>query len=127
MLAKVRKDQFDHTINALTPALISSPPFPPSPPGVPSLPLAVEERREQNDLLGAPRLRWVEAELLHKVSFVRNGVTRDEFIQTLGGQFGDRISVAALGEFIARRGGGAAIPRAKEARSSLVFDIARKQ
>ena len=127
VLAKVMKEPFDHTINALTPALISSPPFPPSPPGVPSLPLAVEERREQNDLLGAPRLRWVEAELLHKVSFVRNGDTRDEFIQTLGGQFGDRRFVAALCEFITRRGGGAAIPRAKEARSGLVFDIARKQ
>ena len=52
VLAKAMKEQFDHTINALSPALISSPPFPPSPPGVPSLPLAVEERREQNDLLG---------------------------------------------------------------------------
>ena len=59
--------------------------------------------------------------------FVRNGVTRDEFIQTLGEQLGDRRFVAALGEFITRRGGGAAIPRAKEARSGLVFDIARKQ
>ena len=84
VLAKVIKEHFDHTINALSPALISSPPFPPSPPGVPSLPLAVEERREQNDLLGDPQLRWIEAELMHKVSFVRNGVTRDEFIQTLG-------------------------------------------
>ena len=127
VLAKVMKEQFDHTINALSPALISSPPFPPSPPRIPSLPLAVEERREQNDLLGAPQLRWIEAELLHKVSFVRNGVTRDESIQTLGEQFGDRRVVAALAEFITRHGGGAAIPRAKEARSGLVFDIARKQ
>ena len=46
VLAKVKKEQFDHTINALSPPLISSPPFPPSPPGVPSLPLADEEREE---------------------------------------------------------------------------------
>ena len=123
VLAKVMKEQFDQTINALSPALISSPPFPPSPPAVPSLPLAVEERREQNDLLGAPQLRWIEAELLHKVSFV----TRDEMIQILGEQFGDRRFVAAVGEFITRHGGGAAILRAKEARSGLVFVIARKQ
>ena len=45
----------------------------------------------------------------------------------LGEQFGDRRSVAALGEFITRHGGGAAIPRAKEALLGLVFDIARKQ
>ena len=44
VLAKVMKEQFDHTINALSPALVSSPSFPPSPLGVPSLPLAVEER-----------------------------------------------------------------------------------
>ena len=39
-------------MNALSPSLIAPPPFPPSPPGVPSLPLAVEERRGQHDLLG---------------------------------------------------------------------------
>ena len=127
VLAKVMEEQFDQTMNALSPSLIAPPPFPPSPPGVPSLPLAVEERRGQTDLLGAPQLRWIEAELLRKVSFVRNGVTRDEFIQILGEQFGDRRFVAALGEFITRHGGGAAIPRAKEARSGLVFDIEHKQ
>ena len=47
VLAKVMKEHFDHTIIALSLALIKSPPFLPSPPGVPSLPLAVEERREQ--------------------------------------------------------------------------------
>ena len=35
--------------------------------------------------------------------------------------------MAALGWSITRHGGGAAIPRAKEARSGLVFDIARKR
>ena len=85
------------------------------------------KRRAPNDLLGALQLRWIEAELLHKVSFGRNGVTKDEFIQILGEQFGDRRFVAALGEFITRHGGGAAIPKAKEARSGLVFDTARKQ
>ena len=45
----------------------------------------------------------------------------------LGEQFGDRRFVAALGEFITRHGRGVVIPRAKEARSGLVFDIARKQ
>ena len=44
-------------------------------------------------------------------------MTKEEFIQTLGEQFGDSRFVAALGEFITRHGGGAAIPRAKEARS----------
>ena len=34
---------------------------------------------------------------------------------------------ATLGELIARHGGGAAIPSVKEARSGLVFQIARKQ
>ena len=82
---------------------------------------------DQNNLLRAPKLHWIEAELLHKVSFGRNGVSKEEFIQTLGEQFGDRRIVVALGEFITRHGGGAAIPRAKEARSGLVFDIARKQ
>ena len=101
-------------------------PFLPSPLGVPSLALAAEERRKQNDLLGALQLRWNEAELLHKVPFGRNGVTKEQS-QTLGGQFGDRRFVAALGEFITRRGGGGTIPRAKEARSGLVFDIARNQ
>ena len=127
VLAKVMKEQFDHTINALSPPLISSPPFPPSPPGVSSVPPVAEERREQNDLLGTPQLRLIEVELLHKVSFGRNGVSKDEFIQILGEQFGDRRFVASLGEFITRHGGGAAIPRAKEARSGLVFDIARRQ
>ena len=45
----------------------------------------------------------------------------------MSSQLGDRRFVAALGEFITRHGGGAAIPRAKEARSGLVFDTARKQ
>ena len=36
VLAKVMKEQFDQTMNALSPSLITSPPFPPSPPGVPS-------------------------------------------------------------------------------------------
>ena len=111
----------------LSPSLTTPPQFPPNPPGVPSLPTVAEERRGPNDLLGAPQLRWIEAELLHKVSFCRNGVTKEEFIQILGKQFGDRRFVAALGEFITRHGGRAAIPRAKEACSSLVFDIARKQ
>ena len=53
-------------------------------------------------------------------------MTKDEFIQTPGEQFGDGRFVAALGEFITRHGGGAAIARAKEERSGLVFDIARK-
>ena len=61
------------------------------------------------------------------MSFGPNEVARDEFIQPLGEQLGDRRFVAALGEFITRRGGGAAIPRAKEVRSGLVFNIARKQ
>ena len=90
-------------------------------------PLALEEKRASNDLLGALQLRWIEAELLHKVSFGRNGVTKDEFIQILAEQYGDRRFVAALGEFITLHGGGVAIPRAKEARSGMVFDITRKQ
>ena len=70
VLAKVTKEQFDRTLSALSPSLITPQPFPPNPPGVPSLSLVVEERREQNDLLGAPQLRWIEAELLHKVFFI---------------------------------------------------------
>ena len=58
VLAKVMKEQFDQNMNALSPSPITPPPFPPSPPSVPSLPLAAEERRGQNDLLGAPQLRW---------------------------------------------------------------------
>ena len=68
---------------------------------------------------GAPQLCWIEAELLHKVSFGRNGVTGDEFIQTLREQFGDRRYVAALG--------GVMVSRVREVRSGLKFDIARKQ
>ena len=52
VLFKVMKEQFDQTMNALSPSLITPPPFPPSPPGVPSLPLAAEERRGQNGLFG---------------------------------------------------------------------------
>ena len=48
-------------------------------------------------------------------------------MQVLGEQFGDRRFVVAACEFITRHGGGAAISRAKEARSGLVFDIARKK
>ena len=84
VLAKVMKEQFDQTMSALSPSLTTPPQFLHSPLGVPNLPLVAEERRGQNDLLGAPQLRWIEAELLHKVSFGRNGVTKDEFIQTLG-------------------------------------------
>ena len=58
------------------------PQFLPNPPGVPSLAPVAEERRGPNDLLGAPQLWWIEAAWLHKVSFGRNGVTKDEFIQT---------------------------------------------
>ena len=126
VLAKVVKEQFDQTMCALLTSLITPPQFLPNPPGVSLAPVA-EERRGPNDLLEAPQLRWIEAELLHKVSCGRNRVTKDEFIQILGEQIGDRRFVAALGEFITRHGGGAAIPRAKEARSGLVFDIARKQ
>ena len=46
VLAKVMKEQFDHTINALSPALISSPPFPPS---LPSLPWLL--RRKENKMI----------------------------------------------------------------------------
>ena len=124
VLAKAMKEQFDQTMNALSPSLSRFLPV-----------LLVFQtylllwRRGENKVicLGAPQLRWIEAELLHKVSFGRNGITRDEFIQTLGEQFGDCRFVAAQGEFITRHGGRAAIPRAKEARSGMVFDIARKQ
>ena len=103
-------------------SLTTPPHFPPSPLGVLNLPLVAEEReRGKNGLLGAPQLRWIEAELLHKVSYGRNGVTKDEFNQTLGEQFGDRRFVAALGEFITRHGSGAAVPRAKEGRSGLTL------
>ena len=40
-----------------------------------------------------------------RFSLGRNGVTKDEFMQILGEQFGDRRFVAALGEFITRHGG----------------------
>ena len=115
VLSKVVKEQFDQTMSTLSPSLTTPPQFPPSPTGVPNLPSFADERRGQNDLLGALQLRWIEAELLHKVSFCRNGVSKEEFIQTLGEQFGDRRFVAALGEFISDHGGGAAIARAKEA------------
>ena len=88
VLAKFTKEQFDQTMNALSPSLLTPPPFPPSPPGVPNLPLAAEERRGPNDLLGAPQLRWIEAELLHKVSFGRNGVTRDKLLGSTSGTAG---------------------------------------
>ena len=127
VLAKAMKEQFDQTICALSPSLITPPQFPPNPPGVPILAPTLEEKRASNDLLGAPQFRWIKAEFLHKVSFGRDGVTKDEFIEILAEQYGDRRCVAALGEFITRHGGGVAIPRAKEACSGLVFDIARKQ
>ena len=88
VLAKVMKDQFDQTMSALSPSLATPPQFPPSPPGVTNLLLVDNERRGQNDLLGAPELRWMEAERLHRVSFGRNGVSIKEFLQTLGEQFG---------------------------------------
>ena len=128
VFAKVIKDQFGQTMSALSPSLITPPPFAPSSPsGVANLPLVVDETRGQNDLLEAPQLRWIEAELLHKVSSGRNGVSKEEFVETLGEHFGDRRFVAALGEFMTRCGGGAVTPRAKEARSGMVFDIARRQ
>ena len=89
---------------ALSPSLTTPPQFLPNRPGVPSLAPVAEERRGPNDLLGAPQLRRIEAELLHKVSFGGNGVTKDEFIQILREQFGDRRFVAELDEFITRHG-----------------------
>ena len=78
VLAKAMYYQFDQTMSALSPSLIAPPPFPPSPPSGPAganLPLAVDGgRRGQDDLLGAPQLRWIEAELLQKVSFGQAGV-----------------------------------------------------
>ena len=68
VLAKVMKEQFDQTMNALSPSIITPPPFPFSLPSVPSLPLAGEKRRGQYDLLGALQLRWIDAALLHKAS-----------------------------------------------------------
>ena len=131
VLAKAMYYQFDQTMSDLSPSLIAPPPFPPSPPSGPTganLPLAVDGgRRGQNDLLGAPQLRWIVAELLQKVSFGQNGVFKEDLGQTLGEQFGDRCFAAALGEFITHQGGGAAIPRAKKARSGLVFDSTRRQ
>ena len=88
VLAKVMKEQFDQTMCALSPSLSTPPQFPPNPPGVPSLAPVAEERGGPNDLLGAPQFRWIEAELLHKVSFGRNGVTKGEFIQFLGSSSG---------------------------------------
>ena len=106
VLGKVMKGQFDQTMKALSPSLIT-PQFPRSLLCVPSVPLVAGERRGQHDLLAIPLLRWIEAELLHEVSF----------------GLGDRRFVAALGLFITPHGGGAAIHRAKEARSGLVFDM----
>ena len=73
-----------------------------------------------------------QAEVLAKVMKEQfdqtiRGVSKDEFVQIPGEQYGDRRFVEALGEFITRHGGGVAIPRAQEARSGLVFDTARKQ
>ena len=124
VLAKVMKEQFDQTMSVLSPSLTTPPQFPPSPPGVPNF-LSLQTKEE--DKMICWKRSYFEAELLHKVSFGRNGVTKEDFIQTLGEQFSDRRFVAALGEFITRHGGGAAIPSAKEAQSGLVFDIARKQ
>ena len=81
----------EQTMCALSPSLITPPQFPPSPPGVPSLAPGAEERRGPNDLLGASQLRWMEAELLHKVTFGRNGDTKDEFIQIHGEHSGIAI------------------------------------
>ena len=81
VLAKVMKEQFDQTMCALSPSLTTPPQFPPNPLGVPSLAPVAEESRGPNEFLGAPQLRWIEAELLRKVSFGRNGITKDEFIQ----------------------------------------------
>ena len=104
VLAKIMNDQFDRTMSALSTSLTTPPQFPASPPVASNLPLVADERRVQNDVLGAPQLRWIEAELLHKVSFGQNDVSKEEFTQTLGEQFGDRRLVAALGEFTTRRG-----------------------
>ena len=87
VLAKVMKDQLDQTMSALSPSLTTPPQFPPSPPGVTNLHLVADETRRQNDLLGAPQLRWTEAVSLHKVFFGRNGASKEEFVQTLGEQF----------------------------------------
>ena len=112
VLAKVMKDQFVQTMSALSPSLTTPPQFPSSPPCVPNLLIVADERTGQNDLLGASQLRWIEGELLHKLSCGRNGVSKEEFIQTLGEQFEDRRFVAALGEYITRHRGGA-IPKTK--------------
>ena len=102
------KEQFDQTMCALSPSLTTPPQFPRSPLGVPRLAPVAGERKGQNVLLGTPQLRSVEADLLHKVFSGRNGVTKDDFIQTHGEQLGDRKFVAALSEFIVRhRVGGA--------------------
>ena len=81
VLDKVMKEQFDQTMNAVSPSLVTPPPFPRSPPGWCSKLTSCCERREEDKMIccGAPPLRWIEAELLHKVCFVRKGVTRDEF------------------------------------------------
>ena len=55
------------------------------------------------------------------------GVSKEDFVETLGEQFGDCRFVAPLSEVITRHGGGAAFTRVKEGRSGLVFDIARRQ
>ena len=44
-LAKVMKEQFDQTMGALSPSLMTPPQFPPCPSGVPNLPLVAEEAK----------------------------------------------------------------------------------
>ena len=104
VFAEVLKEQLDQTMNALSPSLITPPRISSSPPGVPSF-LVAEKRTGQNGLLETQQLRRIDAELLHKASCGRRGVIKDEFIQNLGKQFGDRRFVAALGEFITRHCG----------------------
>ena len=105
VLAKVMKEQFDQTKSALSPSLSTPPQFPLTPPGVPSVPLLLKRKEDRVIYWEHLNFAGLKRNLLHKVSFSRNGVTKDQFIQTLGEQFGDRRLVAALGEFITRHGG----------------------
>ena len=84
VLAKVVKEQFDRTMSALLPSFTTPPQFLPVRLGS-KLTLGAEERDEDNMICWeGPQHRWIEAELLHKVSCGLNGVTKEEFIQTLG-------------------------------------------
>ena len=105
--AKVMKEQFDQTLFAFSPSLTTPPQFLPVLLLFQAYTLLLRGEEEKVICVGHRNFNGLKRNCCTKCPLV--GVTRDEPIQTLGEQHGDRRFVAALGEFITHHGGGAAI------------------